>query len=359
MVARTQTSTAASTRPRRPRRGPLSLLLSLVIILAMAWVAYWYVAYRFASGYVLDAAALEVGDMALGCGDRQFGGFPLQITIDCRTASAELGGARVNLAGLTATAPLYNPGRVDAVLQAPLAYTGVNHTIAADWTGAGLQAMAGLGGLKSGEVSFTGLDIHVTDAVDAAVWAATADAWTTEIRPADGDDDAFRVGLSANNLVVQLGSDTYPSVSGTATITVLNSGNRVDRDPAAIMGDWLAAGGAFTIDDMVLTSGDVVAEFTGPMTLEVDGTLSGDVSLRYYGNDLPMLLAAIFPWAADNADLIADAVRHLSRPIQMRGQDAFEVQHLVLDHGGVAIGIIPIPLTIPSIGPLDHLLPPA
>ncbi len=294
----------------------------------------------------------------LACGEVQLGGFPVQIALNCRDASVRSDNARVTIGGLEANAPLYDPGRMEANLDGPLGYSGVNHTIAADWASANARAKASLGGVNQAEIALSDLGIHVTDAVDNAVWAATADAWETAIRAADGDANAFHVALSTSNLVVQLGSDTYPAVSGTATLTVLNSGSSIDRAPASIAGDWLAAGGAFHIDDMVLTSGDVVAEFTGPMNLEVDGTLSGDVTLRYYGNDLPVLIRAIFPWAADNADLIAEALQRLSRPIQMRGQDAYEVQHLILDHGGVKIGLIPIPLDIPSIGPLDYLLPP-
>lgn len=358
MVARAQTSTAASARERRRRRSGPRFLLSVVIILAIAWVGYWYVAYRFASGFVGDASA-NAAEVALMCGERQLSGFPLEITLRCADAAARPDDARLTVAGLTATAPLYDPGRVDATIDGPFNYSGVNHMITAAWAGARVQAKASLGGVNRAEIALSDLGIHVTDAVDNAVWAATADAWGTAIRGAGGDGNAFLVTLSTTNLVVQLGQDAYPSVSGTASLTVLNSGSRIDRDPALIAGDWLAAGGTFRIDDMVLTSGDVVAEFTGPMNLEIDGTLSGDVTLRYYGNDLPILIRAIFPWAADNADLIAEALQRLSRPIEMRGQAAYEVQHLILDHGAVRIGLIPIPLDIPSIGPLDYLLPPA
>jgi hypothetical protein len=357
MVMRAQTSTTTSTRERPRRRFWLIFVAVLLFVLAAAWVVYWYVAYRFTSSYVREASAVEDTDeTVLACGDRQLGGFPLQITISCREAVTQSGGARASVAALTATAPLYNPGRVDAEIDPPFNYSGVNHTIGADWTGAGLQLNAGLGGLNRAQVSLAGLDVQVTDLVDNVIWAATADAWGTELRPADGDDTAFRVNLSTSNLVIQLGGNTYPSVSGTAALTILDSGNRVDRDPAAIVGDWLAAGGAFRIDDMVLTSGDVVAEFIGPMTLEIDGTLSGEVTLRYYGTQLPTLVSAIFPWLADDADLVAEALEALSRPIEMRGQPAHEAR-LVVDHGAVKVGLIPIPLTIPSIGPLDHLLP--
>jgi SAM-dependent methyltransferase len=82
--------------------------------------------------------------------------------------------------------------------------------------------------------------------------------------------------------------------------------------------------------------------------------LSTDKAAVLAEEDLPTLVAAIFPWYADEAVTIAEAIRALSRPIEMRGQPAYEVRLNIRD-GVVNVGLIPI-LTIPSVGGLDHLV---
>lgn len=360
MVARVQMEADVNAKPtRRRRRRLIPLFVSIPIALAVAWGAIWYFAYRMVEGYVMETTADSVVDseIAVVCGDRALGGFPLRISIDCTDATAEgADGAEIAVKRFSATAPLYNPGWLEADAVGPLSYAGVNHLITADWSTAHGVVLAGFGGVSQGTVTFGDLILDVVDIVDDANWGATADAWTTELREAEGPD-AMRVFLSTSNLMINIDGRIYPSLSGTATLTILESGGKLDRLPATMIGEWLATGGAFEVDHMALSSGRLTAEITGEGVLEVDGTLTGAITVRYSGaEDLPMFVSAVFPWLEDDSDIIADAIAALSQPIEIRGEPAYQVR-LIIDHGAVKIGLIPIPLTIPSVGPLDHLLP--
>lgn len=360
MVAQVQMEAGANIAPRPPkrRRRLVPLILTVPVLLAAGWAAYWYAAYYLVDRHVVDNSVVaSLGDLSITCANRQISGFPLRISVGCVDATTEAeNGTRLDIAGFVAEAPLYNPGWIDARANGPLLYEGVNHRISADWTAAGGKLLAGFGGVERGTATFADLQLDVSDFVDDAVWGATADIWTTEIEAAV-EADALRVLLATSNLNIEIGGRVYPSLSGTATLTVIDSGSRFNRLPSVMIGDWLVAGAAFRIEHMALTSGNLNAEVTGEGVLEVDGTLSGNVTLRYSGEeDLPQFVSAIFPWLEDEADIIAQAIAALSQQIEMRGEPAYEVR-LILNHGAVRIGLIPIPLTIPSIGPLDHLLP--
>ncbi|MHA1559276.1 MAG: DUF2125 domain-containing protein [Alphaproteobacteria bacterium] len=360
MVAQVQMEAGANIapRPRKRRRRLVPLVLSVPIFLALGWAAYWYAAYYLVDGHVVDSpGAASLGELTVICAERQIGGFPLRISVRCVDAFTEAeNGIRFGVAGFDAEAPLYNPGWVEASANGPLTFEGVNHRIDADWTAARGDLLAGLGGVDRGAATFVDVQLDVSDFVDDVVWGATADVWMAEVQAA-GQADALRVVLATSNLMIEIGGRVYPSLSGTATLTVIDSGGRFNRLPSVMIGDWLVAGGAFQVEHMALSSGNLNAEITGDGVLEVDGTLTGNVTLRYSGEeDLPQFVSAIFPWLEDEADIIAQAIAALSQQIEMRGESAYEVR-LILNHGAVRIGFIPIPLTIPSIGPLDQFLP--
>lgn len=346
---------SSNPRPRR-RRRLWPLFLGLIVILAVAWAGYWYVAFRMADGFVVNAANAEAGEsVELACDEHHFGGFPLQITIECLGGGISSGdGANISLAQFAARAPLYNPGRVEADIVSPFNYSGVNHTIRSDWTGGRFGLFADFGGVAKASIAFGDLTFTVSDRVDETVWSAAANAWGTEIEPA-AEEGALRLLLSAEDLVIIIGSETYPSFSGATSLILNGIGDQIDRAPDVLIGDWLRNGGTFQIERMDITSGDVVADVTGPMTLNVDGSLSGNLIVRYSGEeDLPILVAAIFPWLASEAEIIAEAIRLMSQPIEMNGGPAHEVR-LIVREGEVRIGVIPL-LTIPSVGPLGHYL---
>jgi hypothetical protein len=340
---------------RKRIRRPVVLLAILVVLLA-AWCAYWFAAYRMAESFIPSAAAAEQTGSApaIACADRALGGFPLQLTIRCNAGSAATAdGVRATLGPFAATAPLYAPGRVVAGLSGPLQVDGPGFALTAGWTRADVTADAGLIGTVAGAANLEGLFVDVTTN-GVPLFSAQATVWGTEVRPAT-EADALRVVVNTDDFVLTLDGAAYPQLSGTASLTLLGAGERLDRDPMGILSDWLSSGGNVRVEHAALSSGTVNADVRGDLKLELDGTLSGSLAVLYSGEeDLPLLVAAIFPWAGNQADVVAEAIVAVSRPIELMGAPALEV-HLMLDHGVVKYGLFPI-LTIPSMGSLAHLL---
>ena len=302
----------------------MPIMLTLVALLLLAWGGYWYTAYSLANGFISDASAAAPSDnIAFGCGDRRLGGFPLQLTVDCQSFISTNGPAmRASLGGVAATAPLYNPGRVQADIVGPFEVVGEGYAIRSNWRGGQCRLhrwsrwrprrdrgllVARFRGFKTLLAKRNGRRMRLPG------------------RPKFGRRPAssrrYMSSFSAADLIIAFGGDAFPEMSGTANLTVLGAGNRIDGDPARILGRWLDAGGDFQIDFLTVTSGDVLAEITGPMSLGRNGSLTGRVMVRYVGQeDLPTLVAAIFPWYADDAETIAEAIRALSREIEMRGR---------------------------------------
>jgi hypothetical protein len=333
-------------------------LLGLVVIFAAIWCAYWLVAYYLAQTAVGEAAAADgEANPLVACADHGFGGFPFQLTVNCRGVSAETGGGvRASLGQFAAAAPLYTPGRVKADIAGPFRLVTPDFAVGAAWAAADATLDAGLIGPTAAAANFTDVQLLVEDRAGVTGLAARAGVWGTELRPS-ATAEAIEVALTTDELVITIDGNPFPAISGNARLTLLESGAQLDQDPMGIVRTWLTAGGAFQVEELHLAVGRVRADISGPMVLELDGTLTGELTIRYSGvEDLALLVAAVFPWQADMAEALAGAIVALSRPVGTGEHPQYETRWNVR-HGAVNYGLIPIPnLTIPSIGDLHHLL---
>ena len=360
MVDATVDKMTIESAPAKRRRRRFSVrLLGLVVIFAAIWCGYWLVAYYLAQTAVGTAAAADgEANPMVACADHGFGGFPFQLTVSCRGVSAGTsGGVRASLGQFAAAAPLYTPGRVTADIAGPFRLMTPDFAVGAAWAAANATLDAGLIGPTAAAANFTDLQLLVEDRDGMTGLAARAGVWGTDLRPSAATANAIEVAMTTEELVITIGGDPFPAISGNARLTLLDSGARLDRDPMAIVRTWLNSGGAFQVEELHLAVARVRAEISGPMVLELDGTLSGVLTIRYSGvEDLALLVAAVFPWQADMAEALAGAIVALSRPVGTAEPQQYETRWNVR-HGAVNYGLIPIPnLTIPSIGDLHHLL---
>ena len=108
-------------------------------------------------------ASLAANDRDLACDESVSGGFPFRLDLDCgnlafndRRANAAVTAARV-----TATAPLYRPGRVDAVIAGPVTIEAPDQRISlnASWQDAVATVDAGFGGINGATVTLDQVEI--------------------------------------------------------------------------------------------------------------------------------------------------------------------------------------------------------
>ena len=359
MVDATVDKMTIESAPAKRRRRRLSVrLLGLVVIFAAIWCGYWLVAYYFAQTAVGAAATADgQANPMVACADHGFGGFPFQLTVSCREVSAGTsGGVRASLGQFAAAAPLYTPGRVKADIAGPFRLMTPDFAIGAVWAAADAAVDAGIIGPTAAAANFTDLQLLVEGPDGVTGLAARAGNLGTELRPSPSRPEAIEIAVNANELVITIDGEAFPALTGGTRLTLIGSGAELDRDPMAILRTWLRAGGQFQIEEMNLNVGRLQATVSGPMVLELDGTLTGDLTIRYSGQeDLALLIAAVFPWQADLAETLAAMAVALSYQVGTEANPALETRWN-LRHGAVNFGLLPAGLAVPSIGDLHHLL---
>jgi hypothetical protein len=329
----------------------MPLTISLVLLVAGLWCAYWYVAYRVALSTV-DAAD-NGGSTALSCAERSLGGFPFHLTFNCRQGEAANGALlTASFGGIDASAPLFNPGHVAAAMTGPLRLDAGGLVTEANWQVGTATVDAGLSGISAATASFADLKVSMRDTSGPAAFNISAGRWHSQLRPAS-EPGAFRLDLATDDLVVAGGATAYPGVSGTGTLTLQDVGPAIGLDLHGLVRAWLAAGGRFRVDALDLTAAGVHLGVSGPMSLSPDGAISGAVTLRIAGTEhLPELVAAFAPAWKDRAAELADVVTAMARPAD--GAVGTVETRLNIRDGVVSLGIIPL-VALPPLGPPDAI----
>lgn len=335
---------------RRRRGGRTAFLAAFVVLLGLIWSGYWYAAYRMADYAVADNSAHAA--FGITCDNRGIGGYPLQIDLSCGRITAEAGAMTLTGGRLAATAPLYRPGYVTADLTAPVRWEAPELGLSAEatWSAAKGFAEAGLSGLSSVAADINGFNLTFADA-GYALLDVSASRLSAALAPDDAAADALRLDVATDQFAIGDADNAFPRLSGEGSLTLVGAGGSIGTDPRDTLARWLAAGGRFTVDRARLTSGDVTAWAEGPMAMEPDGALTGELTVRFRGRDsLEPIAAAIFPHHRSLAKQLVQAVIALSKPLQTADGEVNEVR-LTFDQGKVSVGFIPI-LTIPPLASL-------
>jgi hypothetical protein len=332
--------------PRRRRSGSV-FLFGTLIVLALLWLVYWYGASEIASA-VRDrvTAAAAARGYAVDCANAAEGGFPLSIDVSCSRASLAGQSTRITavIDGVSTTAPLYRPGRVEWIATGPLVVDapagGIGLT--ATWRRAEASLNGGINGLSAGTTLLE--DVRIALPPDRRMLPYAGLALSSAyllIAPAADED----YSISAAAKAVALESDdgrTLPEIDVEAELAALAVGNSLGLDPRRILRDWLARGGTLRIDKLSLAAGDVSTTQSGTLTLSPDGKLSGNLKLVIAGIEkLPDLVEEFRPGSRQRVAEAASALVVFSKPVETPNGQAREMALIIRD-SVVSIGIIPI-----------------
>ncbi len=272
--------------PRR-RRG-LMWIAILVIAVLVLWTGYWFAA-RQAATMAFDRAfaSLAASDRDLACDQSASGGFPFRLDLDCgnlaftdRRANAAVTATRV-----TAFAPLYRPGRVEAVIAGPVTIDAPDQRVSlnASWQHAVATVDAGFGGLNAATATLDQVEIVPGTGKNRMPFThASADSATITAAPASGGDYRFTIDASGLALQPKKG-DELPPMAIDADVTALDVGRSLGADPGRRLTEWLAAGGQLQVDRLTVAMGETSAGATGRLIISPDGLISGDVTMRIVG----------------------------------------------------------------------------
>ena len=101
------------------------------------WVGYWFAA-RQAATMAFDRAfvSLAAAERDLACDESALSGFPFRLALDCGNLAFtdRRAGAAFTAARVTASAPLYRPGRVEAVIASPVTSTPRASPVTTGWS---------------------------------------------------------------------------------------------------------------------------------------------------------------------------------------------------------------------------------
>jgi hypothetical protein len=336
--------------PRR-RRG-LKWIATLVVAVLVLWVGYWFAA-RQAATMAFDRAfvSLAASERDLACDETATSGFPFRLALDCgnlafsdRRANAAFTAARV-----TATAPLYRPGRVEAVIASPVTIDapGERVSLQVSWGDALATVDAGFGGLTGATLALETVEIVPGAGKNRMPFThASADSATISATPASGGD--YRFTIDATGLALQpKKGDALPPMAIDADVTALDFGRSLGTDPGRTLAAWLADGGEFQVDRLTVAMGGTTAGATGRFIISPDGLLSGDVTMRIVGLEaIPALAQRLGLGSRDRLENIIGMAGAVMRPAA-DNPAARDVPVTIRD-GVARIGFIPLG-TIPRL----------
>jgi len=342
----------ATDEPAPRRRRGLKWIAILAVAVLVLWVGYWFAARQAATmAFERAFASLAASDRDLACDESASGGFPFRLDLDCGNLAFNdrRANAAVTAARLTATAPLYRPGRVEATIAGPVTIDAPDERVSlnASWRNAVATVDAGFGGLNGATLALDQVEIVPGDGKNRMPFVhASADSATISATPAAGPD--YRFTIEADGLALQpKKGDELPPMAIDADVTALAFGDSLGTDPGRTLKAWLDSGPQLQVDRLTVAMGETSAGATGRLLISPDGLISGDVTLRIVGMEaIPELAERLGLGSRNRLQNIIGMAGAVMRPAA-DNPAARDVPVTIRD-GVARIGFIPLG-TIPRI----------
>jgi hypothetical protein len=336
------------TLPRR--RLPIILPFLLLAVLALGWSGFWWIAAgRLEKGIDSWIAREAAAGRIYACAERDVGGFPFRLEIDCRSPRAELpadgGPVRIAAARFFAAAHVYQPNHVIGRLQGPLTLThsSLPRHLNATWTTADASLMGTTEALREVSLVIENLDLHTApDGSGKGAPVAKAALFEAHARPTP---DA---GAGAYDMVAKLDAANVPFIDtmlGAAEPSTIELQAQVrgldDLKPRATserLKAFAAAGGNLRIALAKLSRGDVALQSRGEVRLDQLGRPEGRFEVAVRGADK---LASLIPALGDLGPLAGAGLNLLGQKTTLDGAPArqFDVS---LEGGMARLSGIPV-----------------
>ena len=283
--------------PRRRSRWPIFAGPVLVLILAIAWSAFWFYA---ASEVWVQADAWRAQEAKAGrvydCGSRSVAGYPFRLEVRCEDASVTLISQTASpqtsftarLGEILVVAQVYDPKRVIAEFKAPatLAERGAQPSLAVNWR-TGRASVVGLPAVPQ-RASLV-FDDPAIDRLNGAVQTPLGRANHVELhgRLAEGsslDNPVIETALQINGgslqdvhpvLATPFDADIRTKISGLKDFTPKPWPERFR--------EIQAAGGHVEIVQSRIQQGEMIAISAGTLSLNASGRIEGELQMTVTG----------------------------------------------------------------------------
>jgi len=291
---------ASEPPPRRRSRWPLYAMPALLLVLAVGWSIFWFVAASRIDTELdgwrdREARAGRVYD----CTQRKVGGFPFRLEVQCSGVSVALAAQTAQqsaskvpitarLADIHVVAQIYDPTRIIAEFTGPATLTdlGQQPSVTANWT-LGQASVAGLPAAP--QRASLAFDHPSVDLLTGAVPAPLLRADHLELhgRLADGSTQDNPVIETVLRLVAAKVLGVHPVLQDpfNAEIRAKFRGLK-DLTPKpwpVRFREIQAAGGRIDITQSRFEQGEVLALAAGSLSLNPDGRLDGQLAMTVAG----------------------------------------------------------------------------
>ena len=269
-----------------------------LVVLAVAWSAYWYVASRATDAALDNWFAQERSfGRAWACGERGVGGYPFRIELRCTNPSFEgrLGAAqgKAQIGDLLAASHLYNPKLIVGEFKSPLNFRAQDHgvEIGIEWKKLLISHRMGQ---SPGQTSIE-MDDGVLRAKDPMVTIdLRAEKFEFHLRPTpEATDASLDLALRFVKLqsapLDQLTGESSP-VDAVLSLTFSQSSAFKGANLAQSLESWRQAQGKLTINELKLAKANARLEVKGPLALDEARRVTGKLNIE--ANGLGRLMAA-------------------------------------------------------------------
>jgi len=306
----------------RSRRWLIATPLMLVVVLAIAWSAFWYYAAGQAEERLAAWQAQQAGaGRVFSCGKQSVDGFPFRIEVRCTDVSAELKDTEPPLAlklkEIVAISQVWDPKLFIAEFTGPIMASEPGHApfATASWT----LAQASVRGTpdKPDRASIAADDLKLTDAPGAPLF----DAKHAELHA------RMQFGSWPNNPAIDLATNLKGASAAAlspyardpldADLLAVLHGMKdfVPKPLPVLLREWQGRGGRFEIQSARIAQGEALATGTGTLGLTQSGRLDGTLRLNVVGLEKLLPNIAQQKGVALSLDRAAPALNAIDRVV--------------------------------------------
>jgi hypothetical protein len=336
-------ATAAPPVFKEKRSRALIPVLVVVVILAGAWVGGWFWLARWVDRAAADTLEkLSRRGVDVNCENRSVTGFPFALKVTCGdTAVAERTSAtKASFAGVTGGASVFAPMTANVSMASP-AHVDSPQLGTADmrWQHAGLGVGLGMNGPR--DVSFDTASLEADIAVPRLPLEKIAAASATGMA-APSPNGGTDLSGTFTDLRVTTGGAELPPVSGTASGELSVPPRALLAGRPAIHAPVWARG-----IDIALESGGAKFHVAGDISVDAEGIVDGELTLRVGGAEsLPAVIAALPEAWQKLGNAVAGGLFAFGKATTLDGKPASELT-IEISRGDAKIG--PIEFTLPKV----------
>jgi len=323
----------------------IRILIWLLIILVLIWCGIWFFASRWIDDRIDETiTSMKDRGVTIDCEKRSVSGFPLAMNVKCETISVVTvrGTERADAGELVTGANIWDPDVLQSQLASPFVTYAGGKKLQADWKLLNAKIDGNLqGGLDGIELQGRRINVIRDDIMVTArshLTRLTPIHWSRKL---DGKMASLRLQLATRKFGLEVADGIKIPDADVRGVAVLKDGYFDLIDQRMPLQKALADGANVRINNLVLSvEGGGKLGFSGPITLSVDGLISGTVRM---GIAEPQ---AVAKWAAqidrnfEQAVVgLGQAVAGMGKPSKIAGQEMSTIT-VKIKRGEVRLGFI-------------------